>query len=74
MGVSANRVLSRSGGQKFVHLANASNLVTRGVDGEDEDKDDREEDGSVGAVVQRKVRVLWPSHWKSGGLTSHRGG
>ena len=74
MGVSANGGLSRSGGQKFVHLADASNLVTRGVDGEDKDKDDREEHGSVGAVVQRKVRVLRPSHWKSGGLTSHRGG
>ena len=73
MGVSANRGLRRSGSQKFVHLADASDLVTRGVDGEDEDKDDREEDSSVGAVP-RNVRILWLSSWKMRDRTNHRGG
>jgi len=56
-GVSADRGLCRSNRQKFVHLADASNLFTRGVDGEDEDKDDREEHSGVG-TVHKKVRSL----------------
>jgi hypothetical protein len=35
-----------------VHLPDTSNLITRGVDGEDEHKDDRKEHGSVRAVLQ----------------------
>lgn len=50
MGVSGNRIFSCGGRQKFVHLSNAPNLITRGVDGEDEDKDDCKEHCSVGAV------------------------
>ena len=65
MGVSANGGLRCSGREKFVHLADASDLVARGVDGEDEDKDDREEHGSVGAV-HRKVRSLRLQSWKYG--------
>jgi hypothetical protein len=53
LGVSRNRSLRRSGRQKFVHLADASNLITRGVDGEDEDKDNREKDRRVGAVFAK---------------------
>ena len=33
-----------------MHLPDAPNLITRGVDGEDEDKDDRKEHRSVGTV------------------------
>jgi hypothetical protein len=48
-----NRSLLRRGRQEFMHLTDTSNLITRGVDGKDEDKDDREEHGSVGAVLQK---------------------
>ena len=54
MSVPGDRSFSRSERQKFVHLANASNFVTRGVDSEDEDKDDRKEHSSVGAAFAKK--------------------
>lgn len=50
--ISGNRSLLCSCRQECVHLADASNLVARGVDSEDEDKDDREEYGGMGAVLQ----------------------
>jgi hypothetical protein len=52
--VSGDRSFSRSDRQKFVHLSDASNFFTCGVDGEDEDKDDREEHGSVSAAFEKK--------------------
>jgi hypothetical protein len=52
LSVSGNRSLLRSGSQQFVHLADASDLFTRGIDGEDEHKNDREEHGSVGTVFK----------------------
>ena len=51
--VSGNRGFGRSGRQKLMHLSDASDLIARGVDGEDEDKDDREKHGSVGTVSRR---------------------
>lgn len=51
VGISGNRSLLRGSRQEFVHLTNTPNLVTRGVDGEDEDKDDRKEDGGVSAAL-----------------------
>jgi len=71
VGVSGDRSFSRSCRQKFVHLSDASDFVTRGVDGKDEDKYDREEHGSVSAAFARKVRLFWSS-WKEWGRTSHR--
>ena len=53
MSVSGNRSFLCSGRQEFVHLTDAPDLVARGVDGEDEDEDNREEHGSVGAVLQK---------------------
>jgi hypothetical protein len=44
-------MLLRGGSQELVHLADASNLVARGVNSEDEDKDDRKEHCSVSAVL-----------------------
>ena len=55
MSISGDRGFSRSDCQKFVHLADASNFFTRGVDGEQEDKDDHEEHGSVGAVFAKRL-------------------
>ena len=54
--VSGDRSFSRSCRQKFVHLSDASDFVTRGVDGKDEDKYDREEHGSVGAAFVKKKK------------------
>ena len=42
-----------------MHLANASDFITRGIDGEDEDEDDRKEHSSVGTVVHKKVRLFF---------------
>jgi len=71
--VSRNRSFRRSSRQKFVHLPDAPNLITCSVDGEDEDKDDREEYGCVGAV--RAEKLDHPRRFEKGwGLTSRRGG
>ena len=56
--VSRNGGLGGSGRQEFVHLSDAPDLFARGVDGEDEYEDDREEDGGVGAGFAEKVRPL----------------
>ena len=52
MSVPGNRSLLGSGRQEFVHFTDTSNLVARGVDGEDEDENDRKEHGGVSAVLQ----------------------
>lgn len=58
MSISGNRSLLSSGSQEFVHLTDAPNLVTRGVDGEDEDEDDSEEHSGMGAVLQKSQDTL----------------
>ena len=74
MSVSRDRSFSRSDRQKFVHLSDASDFVTRGVDGKDEDKDDREEYSSVGAAFAKKLGYF--GHLRKNGdiLVTEQGG
>lgn len=57
MGVPGDGGLGRCGRQKFVHFPNATDFVTRGIDGEDKDKDNREEHSSVGATLAKNLVI-----------------
>lgn len=66
--VTRNRVLLGRCDEECVHLGNATNLIRGTIYSEHEDKDDSEQDGSMGAIEPDEI---WKgSLWR--GLTSRK--